>query len=195
MESLASRRRRRAHQPGKRVSTVPRSLRHASLVVAGGIAVGLAACGQAAPECDLSAVRLVYLEPGDTPPGATLPESWLERRCLGIVTVADPQAVPPLLEVSPGAGVMVNRRAADVLGQPWVAVAYENRRPIIGFDMSVSEMAQAAPFLPALSLKSDRRPGERIWTGFCRRGEDGQRATTQRFASTAHLLSWSADCR
>lgn len=147
-----------------------------------------------AQSCELAAVRLVYLEPLDTPPASTLPESWLARRCLGVITATDPAEVPSLLAAAPTAALMVNRGAAAVLAEEWVAIAYEDElRPIIGLDMSMSELDSAAPFIRAPVLNPIRRPGQLLWAGACRHSQ-GERRTTQQFTSTKLLLEWSASC-
>lgn len=158
------------------------------------LALGLTGCNQVASDCHLATVRLVYLEPVDTPPGGTLPENWIARRCLGIVTVADAAEVPPLLSVSPTVAFMVHRSAVSVLEQQWIAREYEEHRPIIGLDMSMSELDSAAPFVRAPVLTPVRRPGELIWAGICRHSE-GERRTAQRFVSTTQLIEWSTACR
>jgi len=156
--------------------------------------LGLVGCNRLASDCELSAVHLVYLEPSDTPPASTLPETWLARRCLGVVTVSDAAEVPSLLAASPTVAFMVNRRAAGVLRQAWAAEAYEAHRPIIGLDMNMSELDTAAPFVRAPVLVPVRRPGELLWAGICRRAK-GERRTANRFVSTTQLLEWSAACR
>jgi hypothetical protein len=150
----------------------------------------LSACA-GLPNCDLRVVRLLYLEPGDAE--VSLPETWLARRCSGILTLGDSAALSTTAASYPTAGLLIHREMAGVLAEPWLAEEFETGRPLMVLDMNMSEFDNAAPFVRLPVMRPVRRPGEMLWAGVCRR-EQGIRSTVTAFDNTASLITWSAAC-